>query len=140
MKLFDFLKPKSVEQKIDISEYKFTSSSHVRFEKGTETGRVDDCWRGLHISTNSALPDSYLVTTYNLDGNHSFWGDNIQMTPKQMKIIQHDNSSIILRGFGKDKFGNTFEDYGITIFIQNSQTEKIVLHMFDRNTELHYYK
>lgn len=140
MGLFDFLKPKSNKPLIDLSDFKFTSSRHSRIENGNITGSVDDCWRGIYIKTNPDFINSYLVTTYNLDGNHSFWGNNIQMTPKQMKIEKTSNNKIILRGFGKDNMGNLFKDYGLILLIENNNITKVILQILDRNTELHYLK
>lgn len=77
---------------------------------------------------------------YNLVGNHPIWGDNIQMTPKPMKIIQQNESQIQLRGYGYDRMGFPFAGYGLTLNISNGDVEKITLHMYDRNVEITYLK
>ena len=100
----------------------------------------DSCWRGIYIKSDPNNINSYLVTTYNLDENHSLWGNNIQMAPKQMKIEKNSNNNIVLRGYGKDIRGTSFSDYGIILLLENNNVTKVILQMFDRNTELHYSK
>ena len=140
MGLFDFFKSTSNKLSIDLSDFKFTSSKHSRIENGNVTGSVDDCWRGIYIKSDPNNINSYLVTTYNLDENHSLWANNIQMAPKQMKIEKNSNNNIVLRGYGKDNRGNLFSDYGIILLLENNNVTKVILQMFDRNTELHYSK
>lgn len=44
------------------------------------------------------------MTMYNLDRNHPVWQNNVQMAPKQMKIIEQTNDKIILRGYGQTQW------------------------------------
>jgi hypothetical protein len=125
---------------LNLKDFKFTSSSHSRYQNGTLVGSVDDCYRGIYITENPVDDSKYLVTIYILDEEKSRWGDNIQMSTKQMKIEQSNNSSIQLRGYGEDPMGNTFTDYGVTIFFDNNEVQKVVLQLFDRNVEMHYSK
>lgn len=75
---------------------------------------------------------------YNLVGNHPVWGNNIQMSPKQMKLVEETNDKISLRGYGTDATGASFADYGITLHKNKHGIEKITLHMFDRSIEIVY--
>ena len=43
---------------------------------------IDGC-SGYNLRSN----DRYIITIYNLDGAHPVWGNNIQMSPKPMRII-----------------------------------------------------
>lgn len=123
-----------------LKDFKFTSSSHSRYENKTLVGTIDDCYRGISIIENPVEDSKYFATIYILDDEKSRWGDNIQMSTKQMQIEQSNNSSIQLRGYGEDTMGNTFTDYGITIYIDDNDVQKVVLHLFDRNVEMHYSK
>jgi len=84
------------------------------------------------------LKEGYLVTIYNMDGNHPFWGNNIQMASKQMKIIEKQNDKIQLRGFGNDYLGNSFSGYAITVSLVVNEIDHITLHIIDREIEIKY--
>jgi hypothetical protein len=141
MRLFDFFKRNSTNPSMDLSNVKFISDGHIRYQNGQDaSGHNKDCWRGVIIQNNISGGQGYTVTIYNLDGDHSLWGDNIQMAPKQMEIEEQSSSSIKLRGFGTDQMGGSFADYGLTISINNSTIEKVTLHMHDRNIDIVYFK
>ncbi len=92
------------------------------------------------IQANTGGREGYVVTMYNLDGNHPVWGTNIQMSPKQMKISEQSQSSIQLRGYGVDSNGGSFSDYGITLKVKSGKVENVTLHMFDRDIDILYFK
>lgn len=89
--------------------------------------------------------EGYIVTVFNLDGNHPMWGNNVQMTPKPMKIVNQTSEKIVLRGyqveamspFGWIDFNGA--DYGLSVFIRYGEINKCVLHMHDRNINIEYY-
>jgi hypothetical protein len=60
------------------------------------------------------------------------------MTPKQMKISELNENKITLIGFGSDVMGSSFADYGLTIYHNQGQIEKCILHMHDRNINIEY--
>lgn len=141
MGLFDFRKTKSSEATINLSDLKFISNDHIRYQSGRDvSGHNKDCWRGIRVQNNIQGGQGYTVTIYNLDGNHPVWGNNIQMAPKQMKITEHNNSFIKLKGYGADTMGNSFADYGLTLHLSAGDLEKVTLHMFDRNVDIVYFK
>lgn len=141
MGFFDFLKSKTRKPSFDLSDFKFISDDHVRYLNGKEvTGHNQDCWRGIRVQNNISDRRCYNVTIYDLDVNHSLWSNNIQMTPKQMKIIEQNTSHIRLRGYGTDKTGDSFEDYGLTLHINNQEIEKITMHVYDRSVDIVYFK
>lgn len=120
---------------------KFNSTDHIRYVNGTDvSGHNYGCNRQVEIQKNIDGGKGYTITIYNLDGIHPFWGNNIQMAPKQMEIINVSKSVVSLRGFGYDQMGNPFSDYGIDIYFTNKEVEKIILKMFDRNVEIEYLK
>lgn len=143
MALFDFFKKSSNSKKIGInlSDFKFLSDSHIRYQNSNQVGGNNTgSWRGIRIEDNISNDTNYTVTIYSMDGNHPVWGNNIQMAPKQMKVIEKDSSKIKLRGYGHDKMGNSFADYGATLHLKNNNIQKISLHMFDRGVEILYLK
>ncbi len=141
MGLFDFLKGNSDNPSIDLSDMKFISNDHIRYQNGQDvSGHNDDCWRGLRVQNNISGGQGYTVTMYNIDGNHPVWGNNIQMAPKQMKIIEQNNTGIKLRGYGTDQTGGSFADYGLTLHLNTKVVEKVTLHMHDRNIDIVYFK
>jgi hypothetical protein len=118
----------------------FLSSDHLRYENGQHvSGPHGGAKRGIKIERDK-LDVSFTVTTYNMDGNHPVWGNNIQMAPKPMKVVNVHSNRIVLRGFGSDMFGNSFSDYGLTIHFSDNEVEKCILHMHDRNVDIEYQK
>ena len=67
----------------------FDTSDHIRFQNGKDvSGHNYGCNRRFVIEKNIEGGEGYTVTMYNLDGLHPLWKDNIQMTPKRMKITK----------------------------------------------------
>ena len=135
--------------------FTFKSSDHLRYENGVHVA-------GPHGGANRAVKvepningcngyniqggDGYIVTIYNLDGMHPAWQNNVQMSPKPMRIVSQSVDKIVLRGyrvqamspFGWIDFNG--EDYGLTIYIQDEEVDKCVLHLHDRKIDLEYLK
>ena len=133
----------------------FKSSDHLRYENGVHVA-------GPHGGANRAVKvepningcsgyniqegDGCIVTIYNLDGQHPVWHNNIQMSPKPMRIVSQSTDMIVLKGypvqamspFGRVDFNG--QDYGLTIYIQNGEVTKCVLHMYDRKIDIEYLK
>ena len=117
----------------------FDSSDHIRFQNGQNvSGHNYGCNRRLVIEKNIQGDEGYTVTMYNLDGVHPLWKNNVQMAPKQMKVIESNNDKIVLRGYGQDAMGASFADYGLTINLKNGQLYNCVLHMHDRGVDIEY--
>ena len=120
---------------------KFDSSDHIRYADGIDvSGHNYGCNRRVEIQKNIDGKEGYTVTIYNLDGIHPLWGNNVQMAPKQMRIINVNGNIVSLKGYGYDMMGNSFSDYGIDIYFSNKEIKKKILKMFDRNIELEYLK
>ncbi len=120
---------------------KFDSSDHIRYANGIDvSGHNYGCHRQVEIQRNIEGREGYTVTIYNLDGVHPLWGNNIQMAPKQMKIVNFVGNIVSLRGFGYDKMGSSFSDYAIDLYFDRTSINKVVLKMLDRNIELEYLK
>ena len=119
----------------------FFSSDHVRYQNGKNiSGHNLNFHRQIRIERNIEGDEGYTVTMYNLDGIHPMWGNNIQMAPKRMKITSSSANKITLQGYGYDRMGASFADYGITLFIENAQIIKCTLYMYDRDIYIEYYK
>jgi uncharacterized tellurite resistance protein B-like protein len=134
------------ENKFDVSNIYFESSDHLRYEDGIHvSGPHGGAPRAVKVEPNITGGNGYSVTIFNLAGNHPLWGNNVQVAPKQMKIIESNPEKTILRGFGEDPRAmghpdGKFSNYGISIFHPNNTIEKIILHMHDRNVDLVYLK
>lgn len=124
-----------------ILNFIFKSYDHLRYENGRHvSGPHGGANRAVKVEPNISGREGYTVTVYNLDGNHPVWQNNVQMSPKQMKVIQQTNDKIVLRGYGRDTLGSSFADYGLTVHMKNGAIEKCILHMFDRNVDIEYLK
>jgi hypothetical protein len=140
---------KKTKTMIDISDIYFRSTVHQRFENGVAVCGLQNCVRNVKIESNINGNEGYTVTIFMEDGNHPFWGNNVIMAPKQMKVVcEHDNI-IELRGFGYDENAlamcapandASFANYGILLLVENNQVERIQLNMYDRNISIVYFK
>ena len=110
----------------------FDSSDHIRFQNGQNQG-----------------DEGYTVTMYNLDGIHPLWQNNVQMAPKQMKIVDVNNNIVELRGYGYDENAlamgaplqvASFANYGVALMINEGTIVRAQLNMFDRNICIVYLK
>ena len=128
----------------------FDSSDHVRFQNGQDvSGHNYNCHRRITIEKNIEGAEGYTVTMYNMDGVHPFWQNNIQMSPKRMKIVNKHENIIEFRGYGYDEnalaFGApmeaaSFANYGVVIKIENNHIVLAQLNMFDRHVSIVYFK
>jgi hypothetical protein len=122
-------------------DFLFTSSDHIRYENGSlVSGPHGEANRAIKVEANITGGEGYSVTIFNLDGDHPAWQSNVQMAPKQMKLITVEQSKIVLRGFGQDNMGQSFSDYGLTIHHHEGNITKCVLHMHDRHVAIEYLK
>jgi hypothetical protein len=117
----------------------FDSSDHIRFQNGKAvSGHNYGCHRRFIIEKNIEDNEGYTVTLYNLDGVHPLWRNNIQMAPKQMKIVNANGNVFQFRGYGYDQLGAAFSDYGIDIMVDDNKISRIQLNMFDRKISIVY--
>ena len=134
--------------KINLDDIKFLSDNHIRYENGQiaitpasdNQGNNKGVNRGIQIESNIGGGEGYTVTIFNMDGNHPLWGNNVQMAPKQMKIISSDEQKIVLRGFGEDLVGESFSNYGLSLYHNGEVPYKLKLHLHDRNIDIEYFK
>ena len=120
-------------------DFVFKSSDHLRYENGRHvSGPHGGAGRAVQVEPNISGGEGVTVTMYNLDGNHPVWQNNVQMAPKQMKVIEQTNDKIVLRGYGYDAMGASFADYGLTIKLKNGELENCILHMHDRGVDIEY--
>ncbi len=139
MGLFDFFKSDNNKPSIDLKDFKFLSDDHTRFENGRPNAANNKgAWRGIRVKTFDNKV--FYVTIYNMNENHHIWGDNIQMSEKQMKMLEETDVKIVLRGFGTDRMGSSFADYGLTLNKKNGIIDEITLNIFDRNIKIVYKK
>jgi len=146
--MFNFLK-----KPIDLSNVYFVSDSHQRYENGIPVkGLQRGCKRAVKIEANISGCEGYnikgkggyIVTIFNLDGNHPVWGGKVQVSPKPMKIISQSSEKIVLRGYRVEAmmlFGWAevdLADYGLSVCLKNGKIGMCVLHMHDRDVDIEY--
>ena len=119
----------------------FTSSDNVRFQNNQDiSGHNYGANRRLVIEKNIEDGEGYTVTMFNLDGIHPLWQNNIQMSPKRMRITKVSDNIVQLRGYGYDSMGTSFADYGVVLLIENEEIIRAQLNMYDRNISIVYLK
>ncbi len=136
------------ELPFEIDNIQFLSDNHIRYQNrqivvtssSDSQGNNKGANRGIQIESNINGGEGYTVTIYNMYGEHPLWGNNVQMTPKQMEIVSVDNQKVKLHGYGNNAMGGSFADYGLTIYYNEREPIKIILHMYDRNVDIEYFK
>lgn len=128
----------------------FDSTDHIRFQNEQNvSGHNFGCNRRIVIENNIHGGEGYTVTLYNLDGVHPLWQNNIQMAPKQMKIVNVKNNIVKLLGYGYDENAlamgaplqvASFANYGVALMIEEGSIVRAQLNMFDRNVCIVYLK
>mgnify|MGYP003318665565 CR=1 FL=1 len=74
--------------------YEFKSSDHIRYQNGIDvSGHNYNCNRIIKFEKNISGNEGYTITIFNQDNIHPFWGNNVQMAPKQMKVISCNYNS-----------------------------------------------
>lgn len=136
-------------------DFVFKSPDHLRYENGNHvSGPHGGAGRAVKVEPNIngcegynvSSGDGYIVTVFNLDGIHPVWQNNVQMTPKPMRVVSQTADKIVLRGFpvqAQSPFGwvdFNGEDYGLTIKLKKGEVENCILHMHDRNVDIEYLK
>lgn len=126
----------------------FDSSDHIRFQNGQNvSGHNNGCHRRLVIERDIHGGAGYTVSMYNMDGVHPLWRNNIQMSPKQMKIVNVDGNIIELRGYGYDENAiamgaplnaASFENYGVILMIKDDEVIRAQLNIYDRSISIVY--
>lgn len=118
-------------------DFVFHSSDHLRYENGRHvSGPHGGAPRAIKVEANISGNEGYTVTMFNTDGGQAV----VQMAPKQMKLIGANSEKIQLKGYGRDPMGASFADYGLTIFHDDGNIEKCVLHMYDRGVDIEYLR
>lgn len=117
----------------------FDSTDHIRYQNGIDvSGHNYNCHRKIVIEKNISGGEGYTVSIYNMDGIHPLWGNNVQMSPKRMKIVQNTDDFVELRGYGADQMGASFSNYWITIEWIGTHITRVKLDMFDREVSILY--
>lgn len=134
------------EMPYEIKPFTFTSNQHQRYENGSPVMGEQNCMRSISVEKNVLgcngyqlrNGDGYIVRAMNLDANKP------QFAPKPMRLDSHSPEKDELRGYvvsTRTPLGYQdidLSDYGLTIYYKNESVSKVVLHMFDRNTDLEY--
>ena len=138
MGFFDSLSGKDAARSPRLN-FTFESSDHLRYEGGQHvSGPHGGARRAVKVEPNITGGEGYSMTVFNLDGNHPLWQNNVQVAPKQMKVVQDTPDKVVLRGFGHDEMGNSFAGIGLTVTFQDGRVNGCTLHMHDRGVDLKY--
>ena len=125
----------------NISEVYFKSSKHVQHHKEKDVSESLNEKRAIKVEPNIHGKKGVSVTTFKLNGFVPFWGNKVELTPKQMDIVESHSEKSILKGYDdlsdpEKKHSN----YKLTIYHPNNDIEKIVLHKLHKNIEIEYLK
>lgn len=142
------------QKQVVLSNISFDSTTHQRYENDLPVNGIQVSRRIINIEENIngcegydiEDGDGFIVTIYNQEGIHPIWGNNVQMTPKPMRIINKTSDKITLQGYtvkAKSPFGwidFNGEDYGLSIYYVYGELNRCVLHLHDRNVNIEYFR
>jgi len=119
-------------------EWVFASNAHQRYQNGKAVmGLQKGHTRNIKIEKNISGNEGYSITILNPNPNP--FSGSITMATKPMKIISKQMEIIELRGYGNDRLsGAPFSDYGLTVYLEKGEPNRIILHMHDRNIDIEY--
>jgi len=120
-------------------DFEFKSYDHIRYEDGERvSGPHGRARRLVKVEPNIRGQRGHTVTIFNVEGDHPVLSNNVQMAPKQMRVVEKTSGKIVLRGFGRDDFGHSFSDYGLSILHKNGEVYKCIAHMHDKDAAIEY--
>lgn len=123
-------------QNIAALNFTFQSSDHIRLEHGVQVaGPNGGALRWIKVEALSDGSDHVEVTIFNLEDGKS----TLQMTPKLMKVISKEAHKIELAGIGADLYGNSMENIGLSINIQDGIINNCILHLKDSHMDIQYF-
>ncbi len=147
------LQRKENDQKTSISHdtlkpFTFSSNQHLRYENNSPVHGLQNCVRTISVEVNKNgcngyklnPGDGYIVKVFNNDLNRPMMAD------KPMRIHSQSATFVELRGYSviaQTPFGwqeHDLSDYGLTVYYENGNVSKCVLHMYDRNIRIEYMK
>lgn len=117
----------------------FVSPMHARFRGETLVGPPAEAVRHVVIEKNISGGAGYTVSVENSEGVHPLFGSNLQMSHKPMRVVEKDEDTVLLRGYGTDAFGVSFEDYAIVLNYDEGNLLSVSLLMLDRDTRILYF-
>lgn len=120
-------------------EFQFVSNNHFRYQNN-QLVNMDNQGATRLIEVKKGQDNIYLVTIYNMVGIHPVWGNNVQMSTKEMAIKHQSDKQVYLQGVGSDPLGFTFADYALTINFIGNNVESCILHLLDRDVRIEYVK
>ncbi|HEY8658915.1 MAG TPA: CDC27 family protein [Hanamia sp.] len=132
-----FERAKRGDVSTDLNNFFFISTVHDRFENGRLIQKNPNSNRAIRVKSNISGGSNFTVIIYNLDEMHPAWKSYTQMAPKQMKVISSNSYSVELIGYGTDRSGEPFSNYGLII---NERDKSVTSKIYDRNIELLYHK
>jgi hypothetical protein len=137
-------KKQNINHSLFDNTLEFKSSKHQRFENNKAISELQNSNRLIKIELIDQLEPNlitdiaYTMTIYNLE-NKTVFGDNLQMSPKRMRITEIADKKIALQGFGTDSMNFSFKDYEATLTLDDQKIEKISVLMVDKNAFIEYY-
>ena len=114
-----------------MQNFEFTSTGHLLYEGSQHvSGSHYGARRLVKVEPNNSGGEGYPVTLYNLNGtHHPVWCNNVQISPKQLKIIREKPDKTVLRGYDHDAMRSSFADCGVPIHFHNGTVRVLYLYM-----------
>ncbi|NNC71104.1 MAG: hypothetical protein HKN90_09815 [Flavobacteriaceae bacterium] len=131
---------------LDLSDLYFESSGAKEYKEGKlKSAKLESARCAIKVKRDMTKNDGYSVTSFFLEDETALWGDNVHIPSKQMKVVESNPDRTILKGFGEDpaSMGNPegkFSNFGLSIFHPNNKIEKMILHRFDNEIDIEYFR
>ncbi|WP_205619198.1 hypothetical protein [Christiangramia echinicola] len=125
----------------NISEVYFKSTKHIQHYKEKDVSDTLKEKIAIKVEPNIHGKNGVSVTTFKLNGFIPFWGNKVELTPRQMKIVEAHPEKSILQGYDDHSDpGIKHSNYRLTIYHPNNEIESIVLQKLHKKIEIEYLK
>ncbi|SDR90858.1 hypothetical protein [Gramella sp. MAR_2010_147] len=117
----------------DASDVYFKSTK--RRSRDLESNTIASiCETKRAVRVEPHIDKGYLVTIFKLNGFLSKWGNTVEVAPKQMKLQETGKNRTILKGIE----GSKDSHYSLSVFHENNDIKKIVMHHHNENKDVEY--
>ncbi len=132
--------PDEIIPEFDLAAIYFKSRKQVHHTNSYGNQEIVHSKRAVKIEPHIEEKEGYSVTIFQLNTILPFWGNKVELPPKQMKPRDLEYNKTFLEGYSDGS--STKEDdptnYGLSIFHKKSKIEKIILHNYYKKLDIEF--
>ena len=119
----------------------FKSGRHIKHHIEKDISEEINEKIAVKVEPNLEGALGFTVTTFKLNGFLGFWGNKVDLSPKNMKAVELSKNKSLLKGLEKDPGSeNSDSNYSLSIYHPNNEIEKVILHKHHKNIDIEYLR